>query len=199
MKIGLYFGSFNPIHLGHLIVANSMLETALLDEIWFVLSPQSPFKTQSELADEEDRKAMLELAIKDNPKFKISTIEFDLPKPSYTINTLKALKKAHPEELFSIVMGADNLISFHKWKAYEEIIELVNIQVYARSTNAAIPPEWKTHEIVHIHPLPLINISSTFIRKKVANKESIKYWVRKKVEQYILKNKLYRTLESENN
>ncbi|MEZ5001639.1 MAG: nicotinate (nicotinamide) nucleotide adenylyltransferase [Chitinophagales bacterium] len=191
MKTGLYFGSFNPIHIGHLIVANSMLETAMLDEIWFVVSPQNPFKNIAALANEEDRKLMTEAAIKDNPKFKVCDIEFNLPKPSYTIHTLKALKKEFPERLFSIVMGADNLINFHQWKAYQEIIEMVNIQVYARSTNAPIPAEWKTHEMIHIHALPLINVSSTLIRKKVANEESIKYWVPKSVEKYIRKNKLY--------
>ncbi len=195
MKIGLYFGSYNPIHIGHLIVANSMLEVTDIDEVWFVISPHSPFKNAKDLASEEDRKKMVEFAINGNDKFKISTVEFKLPKPSFTIYTLGKLIKNNPLHEFNIIMGADNLIHFHKWKAYQDILDLVDIQVYARSMEEEIPEEWQNHNSINIHTLPLINVSSTRLRKKAKNGESVKYWLRDQVEQYIIDKELYKKEE----
>ena len=191
MKVGLYFGSFNPIHIGHLIVAQSMLEKIKLDEIWFVISPQSPFKKKYELAPDNDRKAMVELAIKDNKQMKANIIEFGMPHPSYTIYTLESLHRQYPDNEFSMIMGADNLIDFDKWKRYKDILNLVDIHIYTRKTENAIPEKWKEKENIFIHQLPLINVSSTSLRNNIKADKTIKYWVQKEVEAYILKHKLY--------
>ncbi len=121
MKIGLFFGSFNPIHIGHLIIANTMAENTDLEEVWFVVSPQNPFKKQKSLLHEFDRLEMVERAIQDNFKLKASDIEFHLPRPSYTIDTLTVLQEKYPEHQFGLIMGGDNLSHFHKWKNYEQI------------------------------------------------------------------------------
>lgn len=191
MKIGLYFGSFNPIHIGHLIVADTMLNAAQLEEVWYVISPQNPFKQNQNLADEQHRLAMVNESIQNHPKLKSCDIEFNLSKPSYTIHTLEALHKKYPEHEFTILMGSDNLIYFHKWKAFEEILKLVPIQVYARATDVEVPEIWQNHKRIIIHPLPLINVSSTKIRNKVKAEESIRYWVRDEVKEYISTHKLY--------
>ena len=124
MKIGLFFGSFNPIHIGHMAIANYMLEYTDLDKIWFVVSPQNPMKNKLSLLDEKQRLHMVNIAIGDNNKYKASNIEFKLPKPSYTINTLIHLNEKYPDYKFVLIMGADNLKSFHKWKNYEEIFPM---------------------------------------------------------------------------
>ncbi len=191
MKVGLYFGSFNPIHIGHLIVAESMLEKIGLDEVWFVISPQSPFKKRTNLAKDENRLAMVELATKDNPHLKANAIEFKLSKPSYTIHTLECLKDLYPKFEFSMIMGTDNLIHFDKWKRYEDILKLIDINVYARSTDEQIPEKWKENENIKLHHLPLINVSSTRLRKNVKAEKSIKYWVINDVESYVKEHQLY--------
>jgi nicotinate-nucleotide adenylyltransferase len=191
MKIGLYFGSFNPIHIGHLIVADSLLQEIELDEIWLVVSPQNPFKELSELAAEQYRLTMAKLAIQNHPQLKVSDIEFQLPKPSYTIQTLEVLHKENPNHEFSIVMGSDNLIHFQNWKEHEKILDQVFIHVYARETNDAVPELWRNHPKINIHPLPLLNISSTAIRNKVKSGKSIRYWVRDEVAEYIATHQLY--------
>jgi len=192
MKIGLYFGSFNPIHIGHLIVANTMIEKIEFDQVWMVISPQNPFKRSSGLANEQDRKFMTELAVANHAAIVASDVEFHLPKPSYTIETLHVLFEKHPSHTFSLIMGKDNLIHFNKWKNYEAILECVDIQVYDRKINAKIPPELADHPKIFIHQFPLINVSSTMIRNKAANGESIKYWVPNEVEHYILENDIFR-------
>lgn len=189
--IGLYFGSFNPIHIGHLIVANSMREHLGFDAVWFVISPQNPFKKHLELADESDRYNMVELATKDRDHLEAMDIEFTLPKPSYTIQTLEVLEKEYPEHRFAIIMGKDNLVHFKKWKQYEDVLEKVNLEVYDRDISEDIPEDILQHESIRIHDLPLINVSSTWLRKKVANGESISYWVADQVEEYILEHGIY--------
>ena len=123
MNIGLYFGSFNPIHIGHLIIANHMVEHSDLDEVWFVVSPHNPFKVKKSLLNNHHRLAMVEFAIEDYPKFKVTDIEFKLPQPSFTINTLAHITEKFPNHQFSIIMGEDNLSGFHKWKNYEQILQ----------------------------------------------------------------------------
>ena len=132
MKIGLYFGTYNPIHVGHLIIANHMVDYTELDQVWLVVSPQNPFKTKATLLEDYHRLALVNIAIEGNKKLKASNIEFDLPKPSYTIDTLTYIKEKHPEHNFSIIMGEDNLRSFHKWKNYEQILENHSVFVYPR-------------------------------------------------------------------
>ncbi|WP_034059224.1 nicotinate (nicotinamide) nucleotide adenylyltransferase, partial [Lacinutrix jangbogonensis] len=142
MNIGLYFGSFNPIHIGHLIIANQLVENSDLDQIWFVVTPHNPFKKKSTLLDNFQRLEMVYLATKDYNKLKESNIEFNLPQPNYTINTLTYLQEKHPEHQFSLIMGEDNLKSFHKWKNYEVILENHNIYVYPRISKGTIDTQF---------------------------------------------------------
>ncbi|MES2397716.1 MAG: nicotinate (nicotinamide) nucleotide adenylyltransferase, partial [Bacteroidota bacterium] len=130
MKVGLFFGSFNPVHTGHLVLANYMLEYTDLERIWFVVSPHNPLKKKSTLLDEKQRLQMVDLAIGDNIKLKASNIEFNLPQPSYTIVTLTYLKEKYPQHEFVLIMGADNLENFHKWKNYEEILKHHQLYIY---------------------------------------------------------------------
>jgi nicotinate-nucleotide adenylyltransferase len=132
MKIGLFFGSFNPVHVGHMVLANYMLEYTDLDKIWFVISPHNPLKKKSSLLDEKHRLQLVNLAIGDNAKIKASDIEFKLPQPSYTVVTLAYLKEKHPEYEFALILGEDNLLSFNKWKNYEEILKHHQLYVYPR-------------------------------------------------------------------
>lgn len=198
-SIGLYFGSFNPIHLGHLIIAEYIVQNHPLDEIWFVVSPQNPFKQNQVLADENHRAKMVELATKDNDKLKLSTIEFGLPKPSYTIKTLDFLKEKFPKTAFSIIMGEDNIMNLHRWKSYEKIITNYPIYIYPRLYHSGqinrlnldqFPKEIKGGKYTVVDA-PIIELSSTAIRKAVADGQSIKYLVHNQVMEYIKKQGLY--------
>jgi nicotinate-nucleotide adenylyltransferase len=133
---GLFFGSFNPVHIGHLIIANHMIEWTPIDEVWFVVSPQNPLKNKSTLLEDHHRLALVNVAIEDNHKFKASNIEFGLPKPSYTINTLTALSEKYPDRNFALIMGADNLQTIHKWRNFEMILKEHRIFVYPRHESA---------------------------------------------------------------
>jgi len=195
MKTGLYFGSFNPIHIGHLIVADTMIEEAGFDEVWMVISPQNPFKSVRELAPETDRKAMVDLAVRDHPDIHSCDVEFSLARPSYTIDTLAVLTDKFPDRDFAIIMGMDNLMYFHKWKRYEDIIKQVPLHVYDRKIDQGIPDEFKKHPSIHVHDLPLINVSSTRLRAKVAAGQSIRYWVLSEVENYIAEKQLYKVIK----
>jgi nicotinate-nucleotide adenylyltransferase len=192
MKIGLYFGSFNPVHIGHLIVANTMIEEVSFDRVWLVISPQNPFKLTNGLAPEQDRKAMAQLAVADHGAIEVSDIEFSMPKPSYTIDTLKLLFKTHTQEEFSIIMGMDNLLYFHKWKEWENILEKVDIHVYDRTVEGEVPSRILDHPKVHLHHFPLVHVSSTRLRKQVSEGRSIRYWVPAAVESYIREHGLFR-------
>ncbi len=173
IKTCLLFGSFNPIHIGHLALANFILEYAPLDEIWFVVSPQNPFKESNELIDENKRLAMVELAIKPESRFKACNIEFSLPKPSYTINTLQKLQENYPLHRFIIIMGGDNLLSINRWKNADEIISGFPILVYPR-------PGVKIQDIpqkgdIRIMEAPLLDISSTFIRQGLSEGKKLRF------------------------
>ena len=189
MEIGLYFGSFNPIHIGHLIIAQAVLEHANLDEIWFVISPQNPFKQNRNLLHEFDRLDMVRLAIEDNDRFKVSDIEFNMPKPSYTIDTLSYLKDKHPGHRFQLIIGGDNLAIFPKWKNNEKIIEEFGLIVYPRpgSENS----DRLQHQNVTYVEAPLLNISATFIRNCIRQNRSINYLVPIKAARFIFDRKLY--------
>ncbi|HUM53346.1 MAG TPA: nicotinate (nicotinamide) nucleotide adenylyltransferase [Chitinophagales bacterium] len=188
-KIGLFFGSFNPIHVGHLLLATHMRETVQLDEIWFIVSPQNPFKNSSDLADEHHRLEMVKLAIEHVDYFKVLDIEFQLPKPSYTHITLKELMKKFPENKFHLIIGEDNVAKFHEWKEVDWILENVSVLVYNRTTETIT-----THNsrLTTFFNLPLFDISSTEIRNRIKNTQSIKYFVDESVMKYLLINKLYR-------
>ena len=190
MHIGLFFGSFNPVHVGHMIIANFMAQHSDLNQVWMVLSPQNPFKKRNSLANDYDRLNLLELAIGDNPLIKSSNIEFSLPKPSYTIDTLTYLKEKYPDKEFVLIMGGDNLAHFHKWKNYEVILANHEIYVYKRPSYDL--GDLQSHEQVSIFEAPLMEISSSYIRKEIAEKRSIEYLVTKEVKDQIEASGLYR-------
>jgi nicotinate-nucleotide adenylyltransferase len=187
MKIGLYFGSFNPIHIGHLIIANYLVEFSDLDQVWMVVTPHNPHKKKSSLLDDYQRLHLVNLAIEDYPKIKSSAIEFKLPQPNYTINTLVHLKENFPKNEFSLIMGADNLNSFHKWKNYEVILQNHDLYVYPRVTSyGEIAVENLVyHPKIHQVNAPIIEISSTFIRESIKNKKNITPMLPSKVAEYI--------------
>jgi len=188
-KIGLFFGSFNPIHIGHLIIANYMANYTDLHEVWLMVSPHNPLKKKSNLANMYDRLEMVNLAIQETENIKSSDIEFRLNQPSYTINTLTHLKDRYPNKEFVLIMGSDNLVSLKKWKNYEIILRDYSILVYPR-------PGFEDHEMaqhpsVTITDTPLMELSSTFIRKAIANQNSIKFFVPDSVAQFIDSKGLY--------
>lgn len=186
-KIGLFFGSFNPIHIGHLIIANVMAENTDLDKVWLVVSPQNPLKPSKGLLHEFDRYDMAKAAVADHYKIEVSDVEFHLPKPSFTIHTLAYLSEKHPGKEFKIIIGQDNLESFKKWKNYEQILEQYELYVYPR------PDVTNTELIRHPHvkmiEAPLLDISATYIRQCIKANQSIRYLVPESVENMIrLKN-----------
>jgi nicotinate-nucleotide adenylyltransferase len=189
MKIGLFFGSFNPIHIGHLIIANTMAENTDLQEVWLVVSPQNPFKKNAGLLHEFDRYEMVELAINDSNKLKVSDVEFHLSRPSYTIDTLTYLSEKYPQHKFVLIIGEDNLASFTKWKNYDKILEYYELYVYPRP--AAVVCELSDHPKVKFVPAPLLDISATYIRNNIKEGKSIRYLVTEQVEAYINKKHFY--------
>lgn len=189
MNVGLYFGSFNPIHIGHLIIAQSVLEASQLDEIWFIVSPQNPLKLNKTLLHEFDRYDMVRLAIEDNDRFKVSDIEFNMPKPSYTIDTLTYLKERHPKHQFKLIIGGDNLSIFPKWKNSQKIIEEFGLIVYPRPGSDTSKLE--RHPNIQFIDAPLMDISATFIRKCIKSNLSIRYLVPEKAADFIYTRKLY--------
>lgn len=182
-KIGLFFGSFNPIHIGHMIIGNIMAENTDLNKVWFVVSPQNPFKPGKGLLHEFDRYDMVKAAIADHYKLEVSDVEFNLPKPSYTIHTLVYLQEKFPANKFKIIIGEDNLENFTKWKNHEQILEQFGLYVYPRPqvTNSDL----KRHPHVKMIEAPLLDISATYIRNCIKNRKSIRYLVPEPVEQLI--------------
>jgi nicotinate-nucleotide adenylyltransferase len=189
MKIGLFFGSFNPIHVGHLIIANTMAERGDIDQVWFVVSPQNPFKKRSNLLHEFDRIHMVRLAIADNPKLNSTDVEFNMPKPSYTVDTLAYISEKFPQHQFRVIIGQDNLKSFHKWKNHEILVENYGFLVYPRP--GSFETDWDNHPNVQMINAPQVDISATFIRKSIQANLSIKYLVADEVLDYINSKKLY--------
>lgn len=184
-KVGLFFGTFNPIHVGHLTIANHMAEFSDLDEIWLVVTPHSPFKKKSSLLDNHHRYEMVYLATKDYPKLKPSDIEFKLPQPNYTVHTLAHLQEKHPDIDFALIMGEDNLKGFHKWKNYEVILENHDLYVYPRISGETIENQFKNHSKIHRVNAPIMEISSTFIRKSIAEGKNILPMLSSAVWEYI--------------
>jgi nicotinate-nucleotide adenylyltransferase len=182
-KIGLFFGSFNPIHIGHLVIANIMAETTDLKKVWFVVSPQNPLKPAKGLLHEFDRYDMVRAAVHDHYKLEVSDVEFHLPKPSYTIHTLVYLKEKHPDKDFKVIMGEDNLESFTRWKNYEMILNDYGLYVYPRPHTQL--SELKKHPNVKMVDAPMMDISATFIRNCIRKKQSVRYLVPDVVEEMI--------------
>lgn len=184
-KIGLYFGTFNPIHVGHLIIANHMVENSDLDEIWMVVTPHNPFKKKSSLLENHHRFELVYRATEHYPKIKPSDIEFKLPQPNYTVHTLAHISDMYSNKEFSLIMGEDNLKSFHKWKNYETILEHHHIYVYPRIAAGTVVHQFKNHSKIHTVDAPIVQISSTMIRKGIKEKKNIKPLLTQEVWEYI--------------
>jgi nicotinate-nucleotide adenylyltransferase len=187
-KVGLFFGTFNPIHVGHLIIANHMAEFSGLDEVWLVVTPHNPHKKKNTLLEDTHRLAMVRIATESYPKLKASTVEFDLPQPNYTVNTLTVLEEKYPTKEFCLIMGEDNLKNLHKWKNYEVILERYPIFIYPRiskntedKSNSILN---KNNSVTFINA-PKVELSSTFIRKSIALNKNIKPMLSKNVWHYI--------------
>ncbi len=190
MKVGLFFGSFNPVHIGHMIIASHMVDRTDLSEVWLVISPQNPFKKKKSLASEYDRYYLVQQAIGDNPKIRASNIEFSLPKPSYTIDTLAYLHEKYPSYDFAIIMGGDNLRTFHKWKNYRQILDHHDIYVYQRPQHKI--DTYDNHPRVFFAEAPMIHLSATYIREAIRLGYSIQYLVPDLVYEELLNSNLYR-------
>jgi nicotinate-nucleotide adenylyltransferase len=192
MRIGLFFGSFNPIHIGHLIIANHSVAYTDLQQVWLVVSPHNPHKAKSTLARDYDRLHLVRLAIEDNQALRACDIEFGLPQPSYTIDTLAYLTEKYPQHEFSLIMGGDNLAGLDKWKNYEQILARYSIYVYTRPSVEMATP-LTDHPNVHIlDNVPLMNISATFVREAIKKGRSIQYIVPECVSDYIAAAGLYK-------
>jgi len=199
MKVGLFFGSFNPIHVGHLIIANYMADYTDFDEVWLVVSPQSPHKKKQSLLDDYHRLSLVKIAVEDNQKLRACDIEFGLSKPSYTATTLAYLKEKHPNYSFSLIMGEDNLRTLHKWHNYEEIIANHRVYVYPRLYTQqeleSAAPKIKLSEhknVVNCKDVPLMKVSSSFIRKAIQEKKDVRYLLSEPVFNYVDEMNFYR-------
>ncbi len=191
MQVGLFFGSFNPIHVGHMVLANYMLEFTDMKEVWFVVSPHNPLKDKASLLSQTHRLQMVRMAVEDHPKLKASNVEFKLPQPSYTINTLTHLEEKYPKKEFALIMGMDNLQTFDKWKNYEQILKKHDIYVYPRHKSAG--EKFSDHPRVHVTNAPVIEISSSFIRAALAEKKNVSCFMPEKVSDYVKEMNFYRS------
>ncbi|MEQ8702532.1 MAG: nicotinate (nicotinamide) nucleotide adenylyltransferase [Phaeodactylibacter sp.] len=189
-KVGLFFGSFNPVHVGHMIIANFMATQTNLEEVWMVVSPHNPLKTKKTLARDHDRLHLVRLAISDNPKLKASDVEFSLPQPSYTIDTLSYLKEKYPNRQFALIMGGDNLATLHKWKNYELLLRDYELFVYQRPQHDL--GELENHPNIKVVEAPLMQISASYIRRCLQDGKSVQYLVPDAVYQYLEEVPLYR-------
>ena len=185
MKIGLYFGTFNPIHVGHLIIANHMVENSDLDEIWMVVTPHNPFKKKSSLLDDHHRLELVYKATEEYTKIKPSNIEFKLPQPNYTAHTLAHISDLYKNKQFCLIMGEDNLKSFHKWKNFETILEHHKIYVYPRISEGKIATQFDGHPKIYKIAAPIVQVSSTMIRNGIKDGKNIKPMLTKEVWSYI--------------
>lgn len=190
-RIGLFFGSFNPVHIGHLIIAEYMASRTELEQVWFVVSPHNPLKLRSTLANDYDRLHMVQLAIDDNPRLRASNIEFSLPKPSYTIDTMVYLHEKYPQHQFSLIMGSDNLSGIQKWKNFELLLQRYTIHIYKREETSVGQPLDIPADI-RFYDVPMMDISSTYIRQSIASGLSIRYMVPEPVFQFLEGSRLYR-------
>lgn len=197
MNIGLYFGTFNPIHIGHLVIANYISEQTVLDQVWFVVTPQNPLKNKSSLLKDSHRLAMVREAVYDCPKLKASDVEFGLSKPNYTANTLAHIIDKYPTHSFSLIMGEDNLRNFHKWKNHENILANHTIYVYPRVLTSQEEEESKSlnndqidilkanKNIVYCHDAPVMKVSASFIRKSIKEKKDVRFLLSEPVHKYV--------------
>lgn len=182
-KTGLFFGSFNPIHLGHLMIASWMAEFTDIGQVWFVISPHNPLKEKSSLLPDLNRLYMVNIAVENEPMFKASNVEFHMPQPSYTIDTLTYLQEQHPDREFILIAGSDILPTFHKWKNYEQLLEQIHFYIYPRPDTPSSP--FHTHPHIHFVHAPHLEISSSFIRDSIGKGKSMQYFLPEKVWKYI--------------
>ena len=190
-KVGLFFGTYNPVHVGHMVIANYMVEFTDMDELWMVVTPHNPFKKKSSLLKDYDRLHLVQLAISDDNRLKASNIEFDLPQPNYTCDTLAYLTEKHPDVHFSLIMGADNLNHFHKWKNHEVILENHDLYVYPRMDSNE-GGELKRHYKVNYVEAPVMRISSTFIRNALKEGQNVRHYMPAEVAKYVTEMNLYK-------
>jgi len=190
-EIGLFSGSFNPIHVGHLMLASYLCEFTRLEEIWFVVTPHNPLKESAELLDDELRLQMVRLALEDYERMRVSDVEFHMPRPSYTIDTLSKLSHTHPDKNFTLIIGGDNWTYFNRWKAYQRLIDTVPILIYPRLGEAVVIPE-QYRDTIQLVNAPLVEVSSTFIRKSIQEKKNMRAFVPAKVYDFIEQHGLYR-------
>ncbi len=189
MKIGLFFGSFNPLHLGHKIIASYLVDFSVLEKVLFVVSPQNPLKEKRTLLDQNHRLEIIRAEVEDNSKLDVSDIEFSMPQPSYTIDTLVRLSEKYPENEYALIMGGDNLKNFHKWKNYEQILENYSIYVYPRY---GFEIEGSHKNIHLIEGVPQMEISASFIRKSIKEGKDISYLMPEKAWKYTNEMNFYR-------
>lgn len=199
MKVGLYFGTYNPIHVGHLIIANYMAQFTDLDQVWMVVSPQNPLKRNHNLLEDYHRLALVKEALDDNPKLRVTDIEFHLPRPSYTVNTLVQLEEKHPNNEFALIMGEDNLRTLHKWKNHEAIIDYHDVYVYPRVLTEEEQEKinrkqnrFINHKRVHLVNAPIMKISSSLIRKAIKDGKDVKYLLTEPVYKYLTEMNFYK-------
>lgn len=190
MKVGLFFGSFNPVHTGHLIIASYMANFTGLDEVWMVVSPHNPLKDKRKLTNMYDRLEMTRLAVEQAERIKVSNIEFGLPQPSYTVDTLAYLQEKYPGRTFALIMGADNLASLKKWKNYEVLLANYKIYVYPRP--GADISDWKDHPSIEVTDTPNMEISSTFIRNAIKEGKNVQFFLPDSVLEFIEGKNMYR-------
>lgn len=193
MKTGLFFGTFNPIHVGHLIIANYMATHTDLKEVWLVVTPQNPLKNKETLLKDNHRLALVKIAIEDNPALRASNIEFKLPKPSYTIHTLLHLQEKYPKREFVLIMGEDNLQTLHKWKNYEQILKNYQLYVYPRVSAEKTSLNLLNHPQVKLFKdIPLMLISATYIRHAIKTNKNVRYLLTPNVLKYIEEMNFYK-------
>lgn len=191
LRTGVFGGSFNPIHIGHLALANYLCENDYVDELWFLVSPQNPFKQNQSLLADDLRLKLVQAAIKDYPRFRASDFEFSLSKPSYTVTTLNKLSETYPDRDFYLIIGADNWAAFDRWKSPEEIISKFHVLVYPRLGYEI--PDSLPHNVKAVDS-PIIEVSSTFIRESIAQGKNVRYFLHPAVYEIIKKEELYRVL-----
>jgi len=191
-KIGLFFGTYNPIHVGHLIIANHFAEFSDLDEVWLVVTPHNPHKKKNNLLQDTHRLAMVRIAVEEYPNLKASNIEFELSQPNYTVNTLAILEEKYPDNAFCLIMGEDNLKSFHKWKNFEVILDRHPIYVYPRISENTSETRFSEHPKITKVTAPIVEIASTFIRKGIKSNKNIRPLLPQNVWQYVDEMNFYR-------
>ena len=191
MNIGLYFGTFDPIHLGHINIANFLIKKGTFKKIWFIVTPQNPVKSNNNISDFIHRYEMVKIQVKDNDNIQGSDIELNLEKPNYTINTLNYLSSKFINYNFGIIIGEDNLINLKYWKDYKKILNNYNVYVYPRETKIKENIYLINNENVHIIEAPYVDISSSEIRNIITKKENLSQFISNDIYRYIIKNKLY--------